>query len=190
MIWLGVAVAVVASVVLACLLIPLRLKVEIPEQGRARTDLSWAFGLVSRDLLAPAGRPGQTRKTPRRSPGLGAWMRQRLLAAVRSGGFPRLLATFGARLLRATHPRELSLTAVVGLEDPCDTGRLWAIGGPLAVVMSQVSGGKVALAPDFSGERLQVQGGGRFTVVPAQVIAIAVWLFVRLLMMSGRPRPR
>jgi hypothetical protein len=189
MIWLGVA-AVVVALLLGCLLIPLRLEVEIPEQGRARTELSWAFGLLSGDLLAPARRPRKARRPARRRRAASPWMRQRLLAAVRSGGFPRMLARFGARLLRATHPRDVSLTAVVGLDDPCDTGTLWAVGGPLAVALAAASDGKVALAPDFAGERLSVQGRGRFTVVPAQVIAIAVWFLMTLLTLPGRPLPR
>jgi len=189
MIWLGVA-AVVVAFVLGCLLIPLRLEVEIPEQGRARTELSWAFGLVSRDLLALPWRPSKPGRPRRKRRAASPWLRRRLLAAVRSGGFPRMLARFGARLMRATHPRDVSFSAVVGLDDPCDTGRLWAVGGPLAVALAGASDGKVALAPHFAGERLSVQGRGRFTVVPVQVIAIAVWFLVTLLTLPGRPPRR
>jgi hypothetical protein len=189
MIWLGVA-AVVAALLLGCLLIPLRFEVEIPEQGRARTELSWAFGLVSRDLLAQVQRPEKARRPAQKRRARGPWIRQRLLAAVRSAGFFHVLARFAARLFRATHPRDVSFTAVVGLEDPSDTGRLWAVGGPLALALSTASGGKIALTPDFAGEHLQVQGQGRFTVVPAQVMAIAAWFLVTLLMLPGRPPRR
>jgi hypothetical protein len=184
MIWL-----VLVGPLLAGLLIPLRFELEIPERGSTYVRVSWMLGLVSRDLAAPAKRSARRPRAASRRRGRGSWIRRRLLAAIRSPRFPGTLARFGTRLLRATRRRELWIAAVVGLEDPCDTGMLWALVGPLSVAVSGVARGRVSLTPDFGGERLSVRGQGRFTVVPAEVRGAALGLLVTLLVIRRAPAP-
>lgn len=72
------------------------------------------------------------------------------------------------------------------LEDPCDTGALWAMAGPLSVALASTSRGQITLAPEFAREALSVQGRGRFTVVPAQILGIALWFLAAMALMSRR----
>jgi hypothetical protein len=74
------------------------------------------------------------------------------------------------RLLRAAHPHDVAVRAVVGLGDPADTGMLWSVVGPAAAVAEARTGGRLEVRPDFDEARLTVSGHGRFSVVPGQVL--------------------
>lgn len=178
-----VATAGVVLLVLL-LLVPIGLELQIDEgepeaPARRQLRLSWPAGLLAFDLLASpraAGgglTPPRARVTaaaaPRRSPGRAP---ARMLRLLRSRGFLPGVLKLLRRLLLALHPRQVKVSLVLGLEDPADTGQLWAALGPLSSVLWSASDGALVVAPDFCRPRATLAAEGRLTMIPAQVIGI------------------
>lgn len=135
-------------------------------QGRVR-----ALGGLVRLPVARSDAPRRkapTRRSPdrpRRGPvPVPALLRERDLFA-RLG---RLLR----RLLHRIRIDELELRARLGLGDPADTGRAWAVVGPVAALLVALPCARVRIDPDFTAEVLEVDGSGRVRVVPLAVIAV------------------
>jgi hypothetical protein len=63
--------------------------------------------------------------------------------------------------------------ARIGTGDPADTGRLWAILGPVSAVLSGTRGADVEIHPEFLGAVLELRASGRMTVVPLRILALA-----------------
>jgi hypothetical protein len=72
-------------------------------------------------------------------------------------------------ILGAFRLRRLTLAGRIGLDDPADTGRLWA----LIVALSHTLRGpsrRIDLAPDFSGPCLDLEATGEIAVLPLRLI--------------------
>jgi hypothetical protein len=75
-------------------------------------------------------------------------------------------------LLRATHARNLYLRLRIGLGDPADTGRLWAIIGPIAGLAQNLRSAMVRIEPEFMDPVFEVESRGQFRLLPIQLIAL------------------
>ena len=172
----GVGLAL-GVVVVAALILPVGLELRLG--GAApRAALSWAFGAVRVDLLAPrrSREPARVRRKPR--PRASANRRRRVLRALRSPGLAAAALRLVARTVRATHPRDVQLSGRFGFDDPADTGQIWALmAGPLSAALAgpaAAAGISMSLSPDFQGRALALEGGGRFTVIPGQLLAVVL----------------
>ena len=67
---------------------------------------------------------------------------------------------------RAVRPRDVHLTAVVGMPDPADTGRLWGVLGPLGAL---VQPGDIHLHPAFDESCLRFRARARVRLIPLQL---------------------
>jgi hypothetical protein len=61
----------------------------------------------------------------------------------------------------------------LGMGDPADTGRLWALLGPLNAAADNLRHAEVQIEPDFADSSLEFQFDGRLRVVPLQLVALA-----------------
>jgi hypothetical protein len=142
-------------------------------QQESGATFGWLFGLVR----LPLGRPG--RRAPSRvgkhkaGRGKGPGPR-RLMAMLRSEGFTRRLLGLARDLLRRIQIRELNLAVRLGLDDPADTGRLWALVGPVIALLPLPTAASLAVTPDFHAEAFDVDGRGRIRVIPLQLLATLV----------------
>ena len=75
-------------------------------------------------------------------------------------------------MLRATHGRDLFLRLRIGLGDPADTGRLWAVVGPVAGLAQNLRSAVVRIEPEFMDPVFEVESHGQFRLVPIQLIAL------------------
>lgn len=163
----------------ALLAIPLTVAFSIHRIGETRGEFRfrWLFGLVRFRVRIPrtarAGPQSAPRKTAR-SPG-----RKRkkgragnLLSLAGQTALRRRVFKFVRDILRAAHARDLSVRLRIGLGDPADTGRLWAVIGPLAVVAQSLRGAAVRIEPEFMEPILEVESHGRFRLVPIQFLAL------------------
>ena len=62
----------------------------------------------------------------------------------------------------------------LGLGDPADTGRLWAIVGPLSVAAQGIRSARVRVEPAFMEAVLEFDARGRMRLVPVQFLALAI----------------
>jgi len=175
------AVAILSLLVLAVLAAPLAVafSVDRARDPWGQLGIRWLFGLVRfRTGLPPAGstRASRVKKKP-----AGAGKKRRFAGGAR--GVARLLgdsslrrrvARLAAGLLRAVQVRDLFLRLRVGLGDPADTGRLWAVLGPAAAIAGGLRGADVRVEPAFTEQALDVEGRGALRVVPLRVIALGI----------------
>ena len=147
------------------------------EPLRGQVAIRWLFGLARLRLAFPRVR-GPSARRRGRSKGAGARggarRRRRALAAFRLASFRRRAFRFVGDLARAVRPRELRLRARLGLGDPADTGRLWALVGPLQAWALSSRGADVRIEPEFLEGALELQAQGRLRLVPLQLLGLAV----------------
>lgn len=173
----GVAVLLGLAALLA---VPVDLAFDLEgiDPFRGGVGVRWLLGLVRFRIPVPgAGAPPRERpaepevapaKRRRRGRGRG------VLAALRQAAFRRRVGRLVVDLLGATHPRGLSLRVRLGLGDPADTGRLWALLGPVGAVAGGLRGAEVRIEPEFLDPVLEFEARGRLRLLPLQILALAI----------------
>jgi hypothetical protein len=111
---------------------------------------------------------GPERASPRRR-----GRARRVVSLLRERPFRDRVLRLARDLLQAVEVEDLRVRARIGTGDPADTGRLWAILGPVSAVLSGIRGADVELQPEFLDAVLEVQASGRVTVVPLRMLALA-----------------
>lgn len=180
-----VLVAIIAALLgLVSLLLAVPLDVSFRFQGiealGGQVRLRWLFGLVRFRILVPrateARRPKpraepetEVRAKPERRGG-----RARALAVLGQAAFRRRAGRFVRDLVRAAHPHPLALRMRLGLGDPADTGRLWAIVGPLIAAAGSLRDADIRIEPEFVDPALEFEAHGRLLLIPLHVLGLAV----------------
>jgi hypothetical protein len=164
----------------ASLLILLAIPVDVAfsvqrHEGRqeGRGTFGWLFGLVRLRLGKPKVRVqarSDRTKIKRRHRKVGG--ARRIMAMLLIEGFGWRLLRLGRDLLRRIQIRELSLEVRLGLDDPADTGRLWAVVGPLAAILVLPPVVRVAIEPEFTTETVEVDGNGHIRIIPIQLLLV------------------
>jgi hypothetical protein len=135
--------------------------------------LGWLFGLVRLRLGEPKVR---ARVRPERPKLKGRHRRhgsgRRVTAMFRIEGFAWRLLRLVRDLIRRIHIRDLNMEVRLGLDDPADTGRLWAVVGPLAAILPVPPAARVAIEPEFTSEAFEVYGKGRIRIIPLQLLFV------------------
>ena len=139
-----------------------------------RITVRWLFGLVRFAIRIPGtAKPAPTRPKARAKRGKRGAGR-RMLAVLRQAEFRRRVFRLLKDLVAATHPRGVSLRMRLGLGDPADTGRLWALVGPLNAAAGNLRGVEVQIEPEFMDPLFEFHLAGRLLVVPLQLVALAI----------------
>jgi len=169
---------------LACLLALLSIPVDLAfslqrdaHRREARGTLSWFFGLARVDLGKSGagqeeGKPA-SHSNKRRQRGRG----RRMSAFLRSEGCALRVLKLARDLLRRIHVRNFNLQLQLGLDDPADTGRLWAIVGPLAAMLTLLPSSRIAIEPEFTSAACDLDCNGDIRLIPIQLLSV-VLLFV------------
>ena len=178
------AVAAVFGLLAALLAVPVEVAFRCRGIDAFEAELAtrWLFGLVRvrARMPDPQRRQGGKWRTParrrrprpagRRRPG----NRGGVLAVLRQTAFRRRVWRLLGDLARASNPRQLGLRLRLGLGDPADTGRLWAVVGPLAAAAQRVRHAEVRIEPEFAQAALEFEAYGRLRLVPLRWLALAL----------------
>ncbi|NIP74047.1 MAG: DUF2953 domain-containing protein [Gammaproteobacteria bacterium] len=161
---------------LALLAVPVDLAFSVRHhQGRQKGGgtLEWLFGLVRLRLGKPEvpTRAVPERPEARRHRGKRGGAR-RMLAMLRTEGFGWRLLRLAQEILRRIRVQSLDLDVRLGLDDPADTGRLWAVIGPLAALLSVPAVARITIEPEFGSEVLEMHGEGRIRVIPIELLFV------------------
>jgi len=178
---IALTLGLLLALVVGLLAVPLTVGFSIHriEETRGLIRFRWLFGLVRFQLRIP--RPSKARPGSGTMPGKKAKPRGRrkrkggaggLLSLIRQRAFRQRVHRFICDVLRATHPRDLFLRLRIGLGDPADTGRLWAVVGPIAAMAQTLRGAAIRIEPDFIDPVFEVESQGRFRLVPIQFIGL------------------
>ena len=167
-------VGIILVVFVALLAIPFEIIFKIQSQQERQSDIAiiWLFGVVRFPVSGAPGRPSKkpkkTKKAPKRkgeSTNFNA-----IKSLFFNARFRNRLIRFIKDIFRTIRIASFYLRIRLGLDDPADTGRLWAYLGPLAVYLTNLSNATISLVPDFQTETLDYDGSGRVRIVPLQVI--------------------
>ena len=179
----AIAIAAFLLLLVALLSVPVRLYFQVSWQQtlHGNVQLYWLFGLVR--LQRPLTRPkppvleqstgSQEKPAAKTSPG-----QTRSFAAIRQKAFRRRVLRFLRDIWRAIRKQDLSLRVRIGLGDPADTGRLWAVIGPVAGLLAGVQNASIEIAPEFTDAVFELDSSGSIRVVPLQIIYLTFGLLL------------
>ena len=173
------ALYIIAGLVLLVVLVlsvPVDLAFDLAahEGARRRVRVAWLFGLVGKDMVPrKEKRPSRARKERkpgrRRRPDVGL-----ILSILRSKGLLGAAGRLLRRLVRGVHVRVLDGSVRAGLDDPADTGLMYAALWPASSLIRSAHTVRFSLEPAFGGPTFEVSGCGAIRVFPAEMIGSAV----------------
>lgn len=177
------ALLVFVLVLLGLLAIPIDLVYRIHWHGRVQGEMHvhWLFGLLRVRIPVESKQPSSTaRETHTKHAQHKTKSRRRgnPLVALRIRAFRQRILKLLHDLWHAIHKREMQVQLQIGLDDPADTGQLWAVMGPLSAVLAQSRDVQIDIAPDFSESHFEFNSSGDIRIIPLQFIAIAVALLL------------
>jgi len=177
---------------LACLLALLAVPVDLTffvRRHAGRPEITgtvcWFFGLARLRLGKAKARvrakPARSRDKRRHRKRGGA---RRMMAMFRSQGFGWRVLRLAQDLLRRIDIRDLSMNVRLGLDDPADTGRLWAVVGPLAAMLALLPATCIAIEPEFTSEAFEIDAKGDIRIIPIQLL----WVMLIFVLSPGTLR--
>lgn len=162
-------------VLVALLAVPVRLSYRLSWRRvlQGHVQLRWLFGLVRVQLpLAQSKpRPDEQKAVSRKQrKGASSARKSNPVAAIRQKAFRRRVFRFLRDTWRAIHKQNLRLRVRIGLGDPADTGRLWAVVGPVSGMIALVEDATIEIEPEFVDAVFEIDSSGSIRVVPLQMI--------------------
>jgi len=158
--------------------IHVRVALERDDAVQARARVSWLFGLVRASVFprtTPEGPRLSEERPVRRGKALGARLGRRLAAGMLRPDLRARSVAFLIDVLKALRPRDVHLRALIGMDDPADTGQLWAVLGPLGVLLASRD---VHLEPSFEEACFRFQAAARVRLIPAQLLCLSMAFLV------------
>ena len=129
---------------------------------KPRIGLRWMFGLIKKDI---SGKKEKPKKKEKREKTI-----KPLLAMLGTRGFSQRLLRFIRDSFRLLSLHELKLNLRVGLDDPAETGLLFAAIEPAMVYIRPFSSLDAQVEPDFGQENLRGYCKGDVRAFPIQLV--------------------
>ena len=149
-----VSLAVLITLVL-CIPLELVFRTNIDERPKFSLRLTWLFGLVTGELRQTKKKSAEKKAIEfERRPG--DWI-QRLRVTfelLQTKGLLKQLSCFIKRIIRRIKVREFAANLKVGLDNPADTGLLFAFIAPVNLAINYFLPYPVKIEPSFTGESL------------------------------------
>ncbi|MFZ3084985.1 DUF2953 domain-containing protein [Rhodoferax ferrireducens] len=180
------AVSVIIAIILGLLILLLALPIDLAfrvegiETFNGQIAIRWMFGLVrfrvripgvNKSSRAPKATPKATKVQVKPGKRSG---RPNAFALLRQAAFRRRVYRLVTDLVRAAHLHRLHLRMRLGLGDPADTGRLWALVGPLNAVAQNLRNADVQIEAEYLDPVFEFQARGRLLLVPLQFLILAI----------------
>jgi len=144
--------------------------------------LRWAFGLIrigaSSDRAKSRAGDAEVAKPKVGRSGRSSGRKPNFLAAIRRRSFRRRLLKFLSDVWSAVRKENVRLLVRLGLEDPADTGQLWAVIGPLTGMLAGMTGVTIAMEPEFLESTFELDSSGTIRLVPLQLAYVAFALLL------------
>ncbi len=175
----GLLISLLAVVALFAIPVALDFRFDWPDDEGNEIILTWALGLVrTRIPIKASERIPATSAKRRDSTQSGSGQPRNVLAAVRQRSFRERVYRFVGDLWRAVIKEDVYVHARIGLDNPADTGKLWAFVGPASAIAKRAKSISIDIAPDFVSETLEIDSRGRLRLVPLQVSIIAIGMLL------------
>ena len=172
----AIAVLVSLAVLITLLLcVPLYLvfRANIDRKPRFSMRLIWLFGLVSHELRRGKKKPDEEESTEHKQKQRDwIWRIRVTFEVLRTKGLLRQFVSLAKRIRRHIKIKKLVANFNVGLDNPADTGLLFAFLAPVNLLLSYFSPHQIRIEPSFTGEAI-IEGHlyGAVRVRPIQLTA-------------------
>jgi hypothetical protein len=183
--WVVVALVSLAALIILFLCIPLDLvfHANVDEKPKFRLNLIWFFGLFTAQLT-PLGKKKPKEKRLILSEGKpGDWLHRLRMTyeILQTKGLFKRLISFLRKTFKQIKVRELAGNLKIGLDNPADTGLLFAFMAPLNLAINYFLPNSIKIEPLFSGESF-IKGYlyGAIRLWPIQLAASLIGLAVSL----------
>jgi hypothetical protein len=178
------AVATCLLTFMILLAMPLTVQFELSWRNtlQGHVKLVWLLGLVRIRFSPSTNQPTSTgeekwaQRFERAQPS--SDRKTNLFSGIRQKAFRRRILRYLQDCWRAIHKKDLTLHARVGLGDPADTGMLWAILGPIGVMLDHVPQASVHIEPEFIEATLELDSSGNIRFIPLQFVYLTIGLFL------------
>lgn len=177
--WFVVFLVSLAAFVALCLCIPIELVfyVNTATRPKIRLRLVWFFGLISKELRHSEEKP-KKKAISEHDTRIDDWL-QRIkfpLDILQTKGLFRRVIIFVKKIVKCFHVKELAANLKVDLDNPADTGRLFAVLAPLNLAITYFLPYPVKIEPSFTGETI-IAGylNGAIKLIPIQIAASFIW---------------
>jgi hypothetical protein len=153
--WVIIVLVSLAALTTLFLCIPLDVVFRANLEGRPKFSLKmiWFFGLFSSELRQPRKKPEEKRVIEfERKPG--DWLHRLKITydILQTKGLFKQFRSFIKRTIRRIKVRELAANLKVGLDNPADTGLLFAVIAPLNLAINYFLPNPIKIEPLFTGE--------------------------------------
>jgi hypothetical protein len=174
--WFIVAIVSLAALIILLLCIPVELVFRANTEGRPKFSLRLIlfFGLFNGDLRPTAHR-SEEKGVSGEKPVSNRWQRIKFaLEVLQTKGLLKQLGNFMMRTYRSMKVREFAANLKVDLDNPADTGLLFAFIAPVNLLSNCFLPYPIKIEPSFTGESF-VTGyvNARVKLMPIQVVASA-----------------
>ena len=154
--WVVVAPASLVVLIILVLCVPIEMSFHTEVYGRPKfkTRLSWLFGLVNKELERKKKKPDGDDKTTEGKRKSKKWRIKAgtLLQIIKSKDFLKHLCSFIRGIICRLKIQDLNVNLKIGLDDPADTGILFATVGAATTLLSSRWHHQVHLEPSFEDE--------------------------------------
>ncbi|MGA7677275.1 MAG: hypothetical protein WCA51_02735 [Dehalococcoidia bacterium] len=172
------AIAVLASLavlitLLLCVPLDLVFRTNIDGRPKFSMRLVWLFGLVSHELRRGKKKPEEKKTIEHKQKRLDwIWWIRITFEVLRTKGLLRQFGSLAKRIRRRIKIKELVANFKVDLDNPADTGLLFAFLAPVNLLLSYFSPHQIRIEPSFAGEAI-IEGHlyGAVRVRPIQLAA-------------------
>lgn len=153
--WVVATLAGLAGLIILLLCIPLDAALNLDMSGRPKFSirLVWLFGLVSKEVSKREKKDEEkkkrTKEKPKKKRGIGF---RTTLKILRTRGLLRQVKDLARGVLGQLKIRELAVNLKLGLDNPADTGFVFALIGSTTPFLSLPSQYQLRVQPSFSDE--------------------------------------
>ena len=200
--WVIITLASLALLVILALWIPLDVvfRADMQEKPRFRLRFSWLFGLVSQEVSRGKKQPEEERKKAekKRKPAEKRKRIKGILQIIRVRGLPSQLKRLVKDLLGSLNISRLVVNLKIGLDNPADTGFLFAFIGPAILFLHPPFPHRINIEPSFEKATFAGYSYGRVRLKPLQLVppllkfifSMAVIRTVKLLVLNKWKRKK
>lgn len=171
--WAITVLASLAAIIILLLCMPLDVLLRVDADGkpRFRMRLAWFFGLLSKELRREK-KPEEEAVERKKKPRDRRADARVIFEVLRTKGLFRRLSRLVRNILSRIKIRELGANLRVGLDNPADTGLLFAFIAPANLLLSYASTDELRVQPSFADEAvLEGYLYGTARVRPIQLVA-------------------
>jgi len=172
--WVIAVLASLVGLIILVLCVPLDTTFHVDVYGRPKLNvrLTWLFGLVSKEVKRGEKKPEEKKKPAKEKPEKKRKIGfKTVLKILQTKGLTKQVKNLVKDILTQFRIRNLVANFRVGLDNPADTGLLFALVGPATLFLNSLTTHEVKVQPVFSeGAVLEGFSYGNVRLRPIQLV--------------------